>query len=737
VRFTSTVRVGDPSGRRHWRVFGLLVALAAVGVFALPRDASAVSSTITNCNEAELRKDVEAGGNYTFECSGSSTIVLTSALVVKKQLSLTAPSSSTVTIDGYEPGAILKAGAVRRIFTVESGGVLELIGVHLAYGSVSAGPVSTPTKTHTDEKVGCIIKYFGYEGGECGPLAVKPTSFGEAGSTPGAPGEDGQNAPSGGSSAGGCMLIEAGASVTLVGDTFSTCSATGSSQAWLPNTGPYAAPGDEQGLGGFGGEGGLGSDGFRGANTYKDPGKPAAGPGGTGGDATAGGNGGKGSAGGAGLGGAIFDGGSLIVRETSFVANRAIGGQGGAGGNGGWGGHGGKGGHGGTEFRYESDPNGIGATYPGAEGGAGSFGGDGGDGGSGGDAEGGAILATGYLAITSAQFKSNLAQGGNGGTAGLGGGGGNGGWGGDAGGIENGGNLLAAISGGDGGPGGDGGNAGNSGKGGSAIGGAIDYVSGSTGSLPDASTFAGDSTIAGAVCAGLTATPVNCDTTGGLGGEGGLGGRRTPCKELQTECPYEPSGASGGSGASGVIGIAGITEGGDTAGAPGSGAPPPAGGGAGGSSTGSTGSGTGGSSGGTPATPHAGATSATGTSVATTVSCSGSAGQACTVTAAITVQETTRGSRLIAVTAKAKHPSLRHTTVTLGSITATIPAGTSRKLTVKLSAAGAKLLKTRHVLPVRFSVSQTGASAAAAGTHTIPLEQTNLTLHAAHAKHKH
>jgi hypothetical protein len=787
--------VNGPHGERAWRVgpvrlapsailarghLGLVVLLAGVAGLLyglLPRSAGASSGTITECTETQLRADVSAGGSYTFTCSG--TIVLTSALLVSKEVSLTATPPNAVTIDGFNPaGGQPKPGTVDRIFTVANGGSLELTGLDLSYGLVSAAPVSTPTQGKIG-MVGCLNSRFGYEGGECGSLASAATHYGENGSMPSTPGGNGQNAPAGGSAIGGCMLIEAGGSATLTGDTISACSAQGSSQKWLPGTGPSfgteGVPGYEQGLGGFGGEGGYGSPGFEGGKRETASGIPgfcegvfgnAPSAGGIGGGGTHGGNGGNGSEGGAGFGGAIYDAGSLTVSETKFLQDSALGGQGGAGGNGGGGGGGGSGAQGGSEVVEEGKEGGAGGVgfeschevsetyYEGGNGTEGSYGGDGGNGGNGGAGEGGAIYARGYLAITASSFSSDTARGGNGGTAGLGGGGGQGGRGGTTGAPRV--NNVPAISGGVGGNSGDGGNAGNSGNGGESEGGAVFYATGATGTLPDSATvFEKDNVLAGSICAGGGETATSCDTTGGPAGIPGNGGESTPCPIIDNryQCPEAPEGAKGQPGAAGTIGHTGHTEGVDVAGAPGSGESPakkPGGGTGGGSSSGgnsSSGStGGGGSSGGgsgsntntTPPTPHAGTASASGNSISTSVSCTGTPGQSCSVTATITAQETLNGGKVTAVTSrKSKHQKVRHVTVTLGTVTATIAVGSTRKLTVSLSGAGLRLLSSRHLLPVRFTVTSPLAGAAKAGTAPSLLEQTNLTLRAAHPKGKH
>lgn len=68
------------SGRNLARAIGL----AAGACLLFPLAASAASGQITDCNdETQLRADVNAGGAFTFACSG--TITLTTPLVVTKR----------------------------------------------------------------------------------------------------------------------------------------------------------------------------------------------------------------------------------------------------------------------------------------------------------------------------------------------------------------------------------------------------------------------------------------------------------------------------------------------------------------------------------------------------------------------------------------------------------------------------------------------------------------------------
>jgi len=109
-----------------------------------------------------------------------------------------------------------------------------------------------------------------------------------------------------------------------------------------------------------------------------------------------------------------------------------------------------------------------------------------------------------------------------------------------------------------------------------------------------------------------------------------------------------------------------------------------------------------------------GGPSVTGASVSELVTCTGAGTQTCTVTGTLSATETRRGSNVTAVGAKAKHK--RHKTnkrtVTLGSATVTITAGTSATLQVTLSKLGMRLLSKRKTLTVTLTTTQPEGSGA-------------------------
>jgi hypothetical protein len=121
---------------------------------------------------------------------------------------------------------------------------------------------------------------------------------------------------------------------------------------------------------------------------------------------------------------------------------------------------------------------------------------------------------------------------------------------------------------------------------------------------------------------------------------------------------------------------------------------------------------TGGSGGGT-ATPVAvvasvGSARVSGSTVSTTVTCSGVATASCAITLTLTSVETSKGSKLIAVSA-AKKPKTARRTVTVARTTVTLAGGQSETVHVKLNGAGERLLSSLHKLPVKL-VCATGTT---------------------------
>jgi hypothetical protein len=109
-----------------------------------------------------------------------------------------------------------------------------------------------------------------------------------------------------------------------------------------------------------------------------------------------------------------------------------------------------------------------------------------------------------------------------------------------------------------------------------------------------------------------------------------------------------------------------------------------------------------------------------GRTVSVAVTCSAQAAGSCTIALRLMVVETLRGSRVIAVAA-ARRTS--HKTVTVGAVTAHVPAGQRHTVTVALNATGRRLLKSLHRLSAKLSVSGTvvGALSAQLRSATVTL----------------
>ena len=92
----------------------------------------------------------------------------------------------------------------------------------------------------------------------------------------------------------------------------------------------------------------------------------------------------------------------------------------------------------------------------------------------------------------------------------------------------------------------------------------------------------------------------------------------------------------------------------------------------------------------------------TGTTAAVRITCTGSAGcpvQRCRLRLSVT--ETLRGQRLIAVAAR-----VRHKVVGVGAASVTLSAGSTETVRISLNRAGRNLLAARHVLKVKLVVTE-------------------------------
>ena len=91
-----------------------------------------------------------------------------------------------------------------------------------------------------------------------------------------------------------------------------------------------------------------------------------------------------------------------------------------------------------------------------------------------------------------------------------------------------------------------------------------------------------------------------------------------------------------------------------------------------------------------------------GKTVSVPITCKGDT--SCTVSLKLTVTETFRGHKLVAVSArKAK---VTHKTVVLGTASATIRAGRTATVRISLNRAGRKLLAARHKVTAKLTVTQ-------------------------------
>ncbi len=127
-----------------------------------------------------------------------------------------------------------------------------------------------------------------------------------------------------------------------------------------------------------------------------------------------------------------------------------------------------------------------------------------------------------------------------------------------------------------------------------------------------------------------------------------------------------------------------------------------------------------------------------GRTVSVTVTCSAQAAGSCTITLRLTVVETLRRGRVIAVAATQR---TSHKTVTVGAVTAHVPPGQRGTVTVALNATGRRLLKSLHKLSAKLSVSGTvvGALSAQLRSATVTLGggAGKASSHKASAHHSH
>jgi hypothetical protein len=119
----------------------------------------------------------------------------------------------------------------------------------------------------------------------------------------------------------------------------------------------------------------------------------------------------------------------------------------------------------------------------------------------------------------------------------------------------------------------------------------------------------------------------------------------------------------------------------------------------------------------------------TGTSASASVSCTGNAGSTCTMTLTLTVNQTLTGNKIVAVSATKHRSKKHHRTVVVGAKTITLAAGTHESVNVPLNATGKSLLKRRHTLAAKLTMTQKGGPSS---TFTLTFKATTKK-----KKHKH
>jgi hypothetical protein len=101
---------------------------------------------------------------------------------------------------------------------------------------------------------------------------------------------------------------------------------------------------------------------------------------------------------------------------------------------------------------------------------------------------------------------------------------------------------------------------------------------------------------------------------------------------------------------------------------------------------------------------------ASGTGASVRVSCTGASGVSCRLTLKLTVTETFKGHKLVAVSAAARRRTT-HKLLVLGTASVTLSAGQSKTVHVVLNGAGKRLLASRHVLKTSLRVGEATSTA--------------------------
>ena len=112
---------------------------------------------------------------------------------------------------------------------------------------------------------------------------------------------------------------------------------------------------------------------------------------------------------------------------------------------------------------------------------------------------------------------------------------------------------------------------------------------------------------------------------------------------------------------------------------------------------------------GTSGTATVGRSKVTGASASVSVSCTGGPGAVCKLALILTVTESIKGGRVIAITAASTTDNRIHKErVTLGTAATTLNAGRSQTITIALNRAGKRLLAQHRTLKVRLAVTENG-----------------------------
>lgn len=125
-----------------------------------------------------------------------------------------------------------------------------------------------------------------------------------------------------------------------------------------------------------------------------------------------------------------------------------------------------------------------------------------------------------------------------------------------------------------------------------------------------------------------------------------------------------------------------------------------------------------------------------GTSASVKLSCTGAAGTTCRLTLKLTVTETFKGHKLIAIGAKARKQKKTHKVVQVGSASVTLKAGQSKTVKIGLNGAGKALLASHHGLKatLRITEAKAGAGSTAVLTQAVKFKPRKAAKHG-HSHH--